>query len=647
MKLRLKTKQIITLSTLLVVVGLIIFASIQVYNHLLALKASAEHLVVITEELNLMYQKKDLDIVRAKSLIDKANNEIQEIQVEVKPYYGILKMMSSVPGIGEYFGQAEPIIEYASHTLSAVKILVDLVEPIVNSPIYAERSSQLVQQINSNQDLIKSSSDHIQQANDYYQLIQKDLYPENIQRKLEKINQLQPLLQESITLLKLVPDLTGADKPVTYLIMLQNSDELRPTGGFITAFGLVRLEKGRVTALEFNNTDNNYISQIVDAPEPLKQILLAHYWLPRDANWSPSFPESAKQVQNLFYLSSGIKTDGVIALNQSSIEKILLFTGPVSVNGESVSGENVKEYMIKEKMDAIQKGNYNNRKEFITSLVKALIEQISQLSGKENLINLAKLFQNLTTQGDLLMYSNQKDIQILLQKYHFDGELIPGEGDYLMLVDSNLYGGKLDSVIQRDLSYSVDLTDPKLPSSSILVSYKNPMEGESICKQGEHTRIGTVETYNFPTCYCDYWRILGVKGTNLSGYDVPEFSDYYFQEGYGWSHLPKISAFNENINEVAGLLILSTASDSSISLERELPPSVLIVSNNKVTYTLNIQKQPGIDKLPFEIKIAIPSGIILDSIDSDIQLTRQNNEWIWQGLLSDTLTEIQVSYSLE
>ena len=43
-------------------------------------------------------------------------------------------------------------------------------------------------------------------------------------------------------------------------------------------------------------------------PDPIRHFMLADYWLPRDANWSPDFPTAAQQVQALYTLSNGRKT---------------------------------------------------------------------------------------------------------------------------------------------------------------------------------------------------------------------------------------------------------------------------------------------------------------------------------------------------
>jgi hypothetical protein len=645
-KLHIKPKHIILFTILVVIVGLLVLAGLWIYPRAVAITDSYRHLDALSDELNVMVQNKDLDIDKCKVLFDSVSSEIKAIRGEVQPYYGLLNKLTGLPWLGKYAGQAEPVIEYASHTVSAAEDLLEMALPVMDNPVYSNNSSKLIQQINANQLLVVSAEDHLKRADEYHELIQTNSFQEKIQNKLRKIEQIQPLLTEAITVLKLVPVLTGAEKSVTYLIMLQNSDELRPTGGFITVFGLVRLEKGVVTQLEFEDfASNNYISKIIQAPEPLKQILLANHWLPRDANWSPSFPESAKQVQQLYLYSTGIKTDGVIALNQSTIAKVLKFIGPVKVSGQTISADNVKEYMIEQKMDAVKAGKAESRKGFIGPLVEAAIDSFSQQSGKENLINFAKLFQDLVNSGEIFIFSNNQDVQDLLAKYHFDGELQPGSGDYLMLVDANLSYSKIDLVIQRSFVYKVNLTDINSPSSKVEVTYKNPMEGVVTCRQASDIRTETAVSYLVPSCYGNYWRILGAKGTTLSGYDAPNFDDSYFLGGYGWSHTPASNTLSNGINEVSGLIVVPTNSVRTIILERILPPAVLHTAENQITYTLNIQKQSGIDQLPCRIEITIPAGTVVDTKKSSLPFTEQGGKWVWEGRLANSLTEVQLTIS--
>jgi hypothetical protein len=92
----------------------------------------------------------------------------------------------------------------------------------------------------------------------------------------------------------------------TYLILAQNSDELRATGGFISAAGVVRLENGRITDMKL--TDSYAVDDLDQphplAPGPLAEQMGAQILLLRDSNWSPDFPASA-EVASVVCTGSG------------------------------------------------------------------------------------------------------------------------------------------------------------------------------------------------------------------------------------------------------------------------------------------------------------------------------------------------------
>jgi hypothetical protein len=134
-----------------------------------------------------------------------------------------------------------------------------------------------------------------------------------------------------------------------YLVLAQNRDELRATGGFISGIGLVTVEDGKIK--EFSLGDSYQIDDFSKGypapPEPLTRFMLADYWVTRDANWSPDFPTTAEQTQALYTLSTGNQTQGVIAFNQLAVEEVLAAVGPVQIPGtdEPVTSENVEMYM--------------------------------------------------------------------------------------------------------------------------------------------------------------------------------------------------------------------------------------------------------------------------------------------------------------
>ncbi|MCA1554618.1 MAG: DUF4012 domain-containing protein, partial [Chloroflexi bacterium] len=99
------------------------------------------------------------------------------------------------------------------------------------------------------------------------------------------------LLLVLVSLLELfvqIGSLVGFDGARSYLIIAQNEDELRATGGFISAVGLITVERGKVVASEFMDSYavDNLGKPYPDPPDALRKYMLAYLWLFRDSNWS-------------------------------------------------------------------------------------------------------------------------------------------------------------------------------------------------------------------------------------------------------------------------------------------------------------------------------------------------------------------------
>ena len=76
-------------------------------------------------------------------------------------------------------------------------------------------------------------------------------------------------------LLKIAPYLLGSEESRTYLILFQNDKELRPTGGFLTAYSIAKVEKGKfepVLSSDIYSLDDAYYPT-EKAPEPIVKYL--------------------------------------------------------------------------------------------------------------------------------------------------------------------------------------------------------------------------------------------------------------------------------------------------------------------------------------------------------------------------------------
>src|SRR5439155_24130828 len=96
-----------------------------------------------------------------------------------------------------------------------------------------------------------------------------------------------PGIVARLSLTEQLPAMLGVDGPRTYLVLGQNSDELRPTGGFVGTSGTVTFEAGRLVRRKYgtSSTLNVPPDLRVTPPEPLQTFMGAGYWHLREANW--------------------------------------------------------------------------------------------------------------------------------------------------------------------------------------------------------------------------------------------------------------------------------------------------------------------------------------------------------------------------
>ena len=85
--------------------------------------------------------------------------------------------------------------------------------------------------------------------------INADRYPEKYSGKVIRANikSAQDIIDQAATLLvsgkpviEAAPYLLGMDSPRTYLVLFQNDKELRPTGGFMTAYSIMKVDKAKI-----------------------------------------------------------------------------------------------------------------------------------------------------------------------------------------------------------------------------------------------------------------------------------------------------------------------------------------------------------------------------------------------------------------
>ncbi len=157
-----------------------------------------------------------------------------------------------------------------------------------------------------------------------------------IQTGISLLDQAATLATEAKPLLAGVPYMLGQDSPRKYLVLFQNDAELRPTGGFLTAYAIIEVNNGKVSIVQSNDiyTLDEKFTERLEAPEPIKKYLPnVPYWYLRDQNLSPDFKVSMDTFYPNYLKTKSPAVDGIVAVDTQLLVDLLKITGPIGVHG--------------------------------------------------------------------------------------------------------------------------------------------------------------------------------------------------------------------------------------------------------------------------------------------------------------------------
>jgi len=244
-------------------------------------------------------------------------------------------------------------------------------------------------------------------------------------RGVTYITKLRDSMNTFNKLLMLYPYSSGYKEPMTILVLLQNSAELRPTGGFIGSLMDVTITDGKLSnsTIEDVYTVDGQLRGHIDPPTPIADLLNQEHWYLRDSNWNPDFGESAKRALWFYEKETGKTPQGVIGITTSIIVKLLELTGPIKLVdfNDQITASNFYAKAIFYTQESFFPGS-TQKKDFLGSLFTALT---SSLMGDRHLsgMNLFELFQAGLRQRNIQLYYVNGEAQQLVNQFAWSGSL--------------------------------------------------------------------------------------------------------------------------------------------------------------------------------------------------------------------------------
>lgn len=256
---------------------------------------------------------------------------------------------------------------------------------------------------------------------------------------------------------------TGFFKEKTYLVLLQNENELRPTGGFITSFAVVRMNFGRPEVEVFDSISVAVPEGRIEAPAPLERVFATdpkyRGWVFHDAGFSPDFRENAEMAVRFLRQDPrffGVEFDAVVAVDLHTVGALVDLYAPFQINGETLSSANFFQLLEKNSkdIDLHDEEEWKNRKNFFAPLAGELMRRIASSPTRWG-----EFFETLGQMADekhVLLNFVDEGLQKEIMAKNWGGAL--PETDFFAVNIANIGGRKADRFMRRNYwsSFYVD-----------------------------------------------------------------------------------------------------------------------------------------------------------------------------------------------
>ena len=287
--------------------------------------------------------------------------------------------------------------------------------------------------------------------------------------------------EEHTNLIADLPNWVGLTEPKTYLPLFLNNTELRPGGGFIGSYAVLRLDQGRAEVLQVEGSEA--LDRAADRaklpapPEVLKVHLGVNNWFFRDSNWSPDFAESSQKTLELYTLENGVAAadiDAVIGVTTHVLEEIMKRTGPITIQGIEFKAENVIEKLEYEvEYGYKDRGiDFRDRKNVLGELFHEFVRRLGP-DAVRHPADYAALMDKLATEKHILAYAPEAEVQKKFAAYGWAGTFVPTSTDYVFWVDANLAALKTDYAMVRSLGYGIKKDSDGRLVGVVHMSYQN------------------------------------------------------------------------------------------------------------------------------------------------------------------------------
>lgn len=456
---------------------------------------------------------KEQDLVKIEVALGKTEETLKRVEIKI----GRLGLVKILPILSNYVSDVQHGVKAGTAGLEGARLVVKALTPYADilglsgartSTESGKTTMDRITFVVTTLDKIKPQFDEIAQkmktVKSELDNINPDRYPKNFRGKKIRdwiiagrlaADQGASLLSDAKPLLEVLPSLLGVEGEKFYFVIFQNDGELRPTGGFMTAYGILRVDKGKITPVL--SQDIYYLDSLIGKTEPAPEALVKYvrlpyqeevkkgikpHWRLRDMNLSPDFRLSMEKFYTYYQkVPVSRKINGVLAVDTKVLVELLKITGPVGVpEWGNFSAELDKRcdcpqvvYRLEELADKPVSSLNLSRKAVIGPLMHSVLLNAFQ-SPKAKMPLLVEAALKSIYEKHLLVYLFDERAQNAVEAFNLGGRIKDFEEDYLHLNDTSFSGAKSNLFIKQAFEQKIETASDGTITKTVTVNYKNP-----------------------------------------------------------------------------------------------------------------------------------------------------------------------------
>ncbi|HBC73240.1 MAG: hypothetical protein UX91_C0012G0010 [Candidatus Amesbacteria bacterium GW2011_GWB1_47_19] len=383
----------------------------------------------------------------------------------------------------------------------------------------------------------------------------------------------------------------------TYIVLLQNSTELRPSGGFAGSYVRVKFKDGGLADWTVQDiyVPDGKLPGHVEPPYPVQEAFRQGWWKLRDSNWDIDFASAAATVAWFFEQGGEEKVDGIIAVNLKLINQIVGVFGQVKVYSydQTVTRENLYSLAQAEAEMDWEPGSTQKR-DFLGAAGTALWERAKSAKPAE-IFKLARIIKTELDRGEIMIWTKDAALEGEVKQWGWDGRWGEYYGDYLYMVETNLGANKANCCVQREIELEVKTEKDKI-IDKLRIEWVN-----------ENPFKYSVKPFFWGGDYVDYVRIVvpgdaevvsvSVSGEELRPVGVGDFAGpvslrQKLSEGI-W-----VEEERERYRIIGFWAVVSAGKKTEAVVEYILPKDEFIDR-----YRILVRHQPGMGSFPYKLNL--------------------------------------------